>query len=75
MTLEEKLGEWLKQRGTSIVCPEREFIKLMRKAAAEGVGYGWMQQIIEWEWQSKGPGAWGPEYFNREIQRLEKKKS
>lgn len=73
MSVEDKLALWLKQPGTVVTAAERQFIEDIRKAAANGVGYGWMQQIIEWEWQSKGPGAWGPEYFNREIERLEKR--
>jgi hypothetical protein len=37
-----------------------------------GVGYGWMQQVIEilWEWQHKGLGALGPEFYHTEIARL-----
>lgn len=67
MTLEERLDEWLKQPGTFVTRAERDFIMEMRAAAANGVGYGWMQQVIEWEWQSKGPGAWGPEYFHKQL--------
>lgn len=71
MTLEEKLGEWEKQGPTAVVWPaERQFIDDMRKAAAAGIGYGWMQQVIEWEWQSKGPGAFGPEYYEKELRAL-----
>lgn len=66
MTLEEKLNLWLRQPGASVAPAEQQFIADMRKAAAAGVGYGWMQQITEWEWQSKDPtGAWGPEYFEK----------
>lgn len=67
MILEDKLREWLKQPGTFITDAEHQFIADMRKAAAAGVGYGWMQQITEWEWQSKGPGSWGPEYFQKRL--------
>lgn len=51
------------------MCPpnaqERGFIWEMRRSAAHGVGYGWMQQVIEWEWQSTGTGAWGPELHDK----------
>jgi hypothetical protein len=35
------------------------------------VGYGWMQQVIEAEWQAKGVGVWGPASFEEAIRRLE----
>lgn len=73
MTVEQKLDEWLKQPGAFVTTAERQFIDDMRKARAAMVGYGWMQQIIEWEWQSTGAGAWGPEYFAKRIEELEKK--
>jgi hypothetical protein len=67
MTLEERLDQFLKQPGTSITHEELGFIAHMRECASHGVGYGWMQQVIEWEWQSKDPhGAWGPERFASE---------
>jgi hypothetical protein len=66
MTLEDRLNQWLRQPGTFMTPAEWQFIADMRKAAAAGVGYGWMQQIAEWEWQSKDPNsAWGPEYFEK----------
>jgi hypothetical protein len=68
MTLEDRLNGWLKQPGTRVTPAERQFIADMRKAAAAGVGYGWMQQVTEWEWQSKDPiGAWGPESYEKEL--------
>jgi hypothetical protein len=73
MTVEEKLEEWLKQPGTFVTSAEREFIDDMRTARERGVGYGWMQQVIEWEWQSKSVGSWGPEYFHKRIKELEGK--
>lgn len=49
---------------------DHQFIADMRRAAANDVGYGFMQQVIEWEWQEKHLiGAWGPEYFNAEAQK------
>lgn len=71
MTVEDKLTEWLKQPGAFITNSQIQFIEQMREAAKAGVGYGWMQQIIEWEWQSKSAGALGPEYFERRIRGLD----
>jgi hypothetical protein len=71
MSIEQKLAKWLEQPGTFVTPAERQFIADMRKARDNGVGYGWMQQIIEWEWQSQGPGSFGPEYFHNEIRKLE----
>lgn len=70
--LEDRIAEWMAQSPVCTVTgPELQFIADMRKAAAAGVGYGWMQQICEWEWAAKGPAAWGPEYFHRRITELE----
>jgi len=66
VTLEERLERWLKLPGTALTAAEHTFIRDMRFAADHGVGYGWMQQMIEWEWQSRDPsGAWGPEYYEK----------
>ena len=41
------------------------------------LGYGWMQQVIEAEWQShvlsrgEPDASWGPAYFTQELARLE----
>jgi hypothetical protein len=36
-----------------------------------GLGYGFMIQLIEWEWQHvSGGDAWGPEHLNRQIKVL-----
>lgn len=52
------------------ITPQGEsFLRAVREH--KELGYGWMQQVIEWEWQHKSPGAWGPEYFNKEVERLE----
>lgn len=51
MSVEEKIAEWLKQPGTFVTAAEREFIERMRDSAAKGVGYGWMRQVIQWEWE------------------------
>lgn len=72
MTIESKLAIWAKQAGAFVSNSEREFIACMRLYASKGVGYGWMQQLIEWEWQSKGQGSWGPEYVETKIKELEK---
>lgn len=72
-TVEERLAEWQAQ---SPACrttgPEWQFIRMVRDAASKGVGYGWMQQVIEWEWQASCQGmAWGPEHFQQRIAELE----
>lgn len=73
MTIESRLAEWAAQPGAGgVTAAEREFVDALRKAAAAGVGYGFMQQVIEWEWQAKDPkGAWGPEYFEKQIRKLQ----
>lgn len=75
MSIESKLAEWQAQGPECVVSQEeRQFIADMRKASAAGVGYGWMQQVIEWEWQAsdKFPQcAWGPEYYERRVAELE----
>ena len=53
---------------------EARWLEAVRDAARAGVGYGWMQQVIEVEWNATGqtPGsAWGPAYFEQEMARLE----
>lgn len=70
MSLEIKLARWSDLSGCLNSEAEVDFIQAMRKAAAAGVGYGWMQQVIEWEWQATGIGAWGPEYFERRISKF-----
>jgi hypothetical protein len=73
MSIEKNLAVHAKQPGArSPTGAERQFIEDLRKAALCGVGYGWMQQVIEWEWQAHGPGAWGPYYFGNRISELEK---
>ena len=70
MTLEERLAQFLRQPGSVLTADELAFIEDMRVARAAGVGYGWMQQVIEWEWQSADPvGAWGPEYFRKQLKK------
>lgn len=71
MSVEQKIAKWLEQPGTFVTAAKSQFIADMRSAADRGVGYGWMQQIIEWEWQSKGPGSHGPEYYHKLIKELE----
>lgn len=48
---------------------ERNFVNMIREFVP--IGYGMMQQLIEWEWQSKSVGAWGPEYFEAQITALQ----
>lgn len=66
-TVEERLALWAQQPGAVVTGAQRQFIEDMRRARADGVGYGWMQQIIEWEWQSEGIGALGPDYYERRL--------
>ena len=47
-----------------------QFVADMRKAAKAGVGYGFMQQVTEWEWQDNHDHSWGPEYFGEERKKL-----
>jgi len=73
VSIEKKLQKFLKQPGAMpMTSHEHRFILDMRTAASNGVGYGWMQQIIEWEWQEKAPGmSFGPEYYETTIRNLE----
>jgi len=48
--VESMLDQWEKQPGARVSPAERQFIADMRKAAAAGVGYGWMRQIASVEW-------------------------
>lgn len=50
---------------------ETEFVEGVRRARQAGVGYGWMQQVIEVEWAANGGGAWGPHYFETRVRELE----
>ena len=70
-TLEQYLDEWAQQPGACVTPAERQFIADMRKARFNGVGYGWMQSIIEVEWQSTHGHSWGPRYFEKRIRELE----
>ena len=75
--LPTRLKEWLRQPGAKLTATEAEFIQSARSFAAEGVGYGWMQSVIEMEWQDVCArqglpnAAWGPEYHGRRIAELE----
>jgi len=51
-TIEEFLSEFLKRPGAFITPAELIFIANMREAAKQGVGYGWMKQFIDLEWNS-----------------------
>ncbi len=52
-TVEQILEIWSKQPGAVVSAAERQFIVDMRKAAEAHVGYGWMIQVIQWEWSHK----------------------
>lgn len=49
-SVEQILADWEKQPGARVTIAERAFIQDMREAFAAGVGYGWMKQVIDWEW-------------------------
>jgi hypothetical protein len=68
----EKLAVWAQQPNAVVSPAEMAFLAAIREARAGYVGYGWMQQVIEWAWQEEsGEGAWGPEYFGKQIAQLE----
>jgi hypothetical protein len=73
VTAEQRLGEWDRQSGVRVTQAEWGFLAVVQQFARQGVGYGWMQQVIEWEWQAKcGPeSAWGPEWFGRRATEAE----
>jgi hypothetical protein len=73
-TVEEHLAAWAAQSPTCVVTSaERQFIADMRKAWSNDVGFGWMQSIIEVEWNARlGAHGWGPRYFEGRIAELEK---
>ena len=77
-TVEEHLAAWQaqcrRQDGPPpAVSPEElEFIAAMRRAADSRVGFGFMQQMIEVEWNHRANGGgWGPVYFEKLIRKLE----
>lgn len=72
-TVEQRLQQWASQApGLRVAPAEQQFIADMRKARAAGVGFGWMQQVIEWEWNAvSATGGWGPEYYDRLVKTLE----
>lgn len=77
--LPEKLRKW-HQQPYSVLDPECvKFVEQVHEFARRGVGYGFMQQVIEWIWQEETEkrygtnGAWGPEFFAAQIRELETK--
>lgn len=56
-TVEQILAIWEKQPGARVSNAERQFIRDMRKAAENRVGYGWMKQVIDWEWSALHPDS------------------
>ena len=70
-TPEQRIDEWAKQPGAVRMPGTTEFLACVRQYAH--IGYGHMQQLIEWEWQSKAPGAWGPEHFHAELTAAEQR--
>ena len=68
-TVEEMMAE----HGVRLSPAEREFIAAMRYARDQGVGFGFMQQATEWEWNHRDQlgTVWGPTYFENRIRALE----
>ncbi len=67
-----KLEEWQSTTGDYVRPEERNFIKAVRKFASRGVGYGFMQCVVEMIWNEAQPEfAWGPEYFSGVISKLQ----
>lgn len=56
-SVEQILDIWAKQPGAIVSHAERQFIVDMRKAFAARVGYGWMRQVIQWEWDHYEAGS------------------
>lgn len=76
----KKLIEGLQQPGPVLTPAELVFLNDIRRAAANGVSYEFMQQLTEWEWQEMllkkytlSNDAWGPEYFENKIRELERR--
>lgn len=57
LTVEERLAVWAAQGPSCrITDAEIAFIAAMRTARLNRVGYGWMRQVIGWEWEHETPG-------------------
>ena len=72
----QKLKDWCNRPYSAGIGPEEAFfLNAVYSAHHNGVGFGFMQQVCEWIWQEESPygpdSAWGPEYFGKEISRLE----
>lgn len=56
MTIEQFLEKWSAQPGNPrLSIADHAFIANMRHAASQGVGYGFMKQMIDIEWRHKYP--------------------
>jgi hypothetical protein len=71
-TTEDRLLEFAVQNGMEdIPGTATNFIQILRAYQSLGLGYGFMIQLIEWEWQaSSGGESWGPEALNLQIKAL-----
>lgn len=49
------IDAWERETGARASPAERRFVELVREARALGVGYGFMRQVIGWEWKSTDP--------------------
>lgn len=67
------MHDWCGETGGAVGEVEQAFVQMVHAFAFLGVGYGFMQQIIEWIWQETriGSGAIGPEFYEKKIRALE----
>lgn len=78
MSLPAKLVAWAGENNGRITDAEAAFCDAVDRLSRAGVGFGFMQQVCEWMWQdfcarlNLPGGAWGPEYFNEKIAKLER---
>jgi hypothetical protein len=73
MTVEGYLVEWMTNNpGVRVAPAELQFISAMRQTRAGGIGFGWMMQIIELEWNAtcSAGGRW-PEALARRTAEVE----
>lgn len=69
MTVERRLQEFTDQHGGGeLPSSVTNFLQIMRAYSTLGLGYGFMIQLIEWEWQhATGGMVRGPESLNIQI--------
>lgn len=72
MTVEQRLQSFVEQYGDSGLPPYvLNFLQIVRTYSAMGLGYGFMIQLIEWEWQhATGGQVRGPESLNLQVKAM-----